>query len=138
MMAGREGYPDASQMPEIDDTPVDPAQAPEDMKDMNPVVDALKTIQLFAAALENKQDPRAQAVKDGLLAIVQAAAGGAAAGGAAGEAPVEPEAMPEGEMPEAEAGQEEQAQPGAPTPRGAMQRRLGRDMNQGKGSVPLI
>ncbi len=130
MMAGREGYPDASQMPEIDDTPVNPAEAPPDMQDINPVIDSLKTLQQFQAALEGKQDPRAQGVKDGILAIITAV------GGAAGAA--EPEAPAEGETPAETQAEGGQGEPGVPTPKGAMMRRMGRDMNQGKGSVPLI
>jgi hypothetical protein len=51
LMKGREGYPDASQMPEIDDSPVDPKQMPPDMQNLNPVVNALTVLQQFTADL---------------------------------------------------------------------------------------
>lgn len=180
MMKGREGYPDASQMPEIDDTPVNPAEAPEDMKGLNPVVGALQTLQQFVMAKEQAGDPAAGELKSTLLSFVQKIAGAPPAGegstpagaepGTAGTPPAGPEAMPkkpgespisdtaadetapgdkaedtaEGENPEAE---DEMAMTmkkkgmrpmGGPTPKGAMLRKLGRDMNQGKNSVPLI
>lgn len=183
MMKGREGYPDASQMPEIDDTPVNPADAPDDMKDLNPIVDALQTLQQFVMAKEQAGDPAAGELKSTLLSFVQkiasappAAGEGStppppgAEAGTAGTPPAGPEApmpkkpgespmsdMPgeeaapgdtgedlaEGENPNAE---DEMAtmmkkkgmRPMGNTPKGAMMRKLGRDMNQGKNSVPLI
>lgn len=172
IMKGRDGYPDASQMPEIDDSPVDPSQAPADMQGINPVVEALKTLQQFTAALESKQDPRAQGMKDHLLGIIETVSGGAVgAGGQPGAAtgpeqgqpqPPAPtaqpkpemtppngerEGMPEDDMEDAQEGEQEDNEEDIPQPQGplakkggkaAMMRRLGRDMNQTKGSVPLI
>lgn len=151
MMKGREGYPDASQMPEIDDTPVDPADAPPDMAGANPVIGALQTIQQFIAAMEKNQDPRAEGAKAGLMGIIKSVAGGEGAPAPEakpeGEAPEMPEEKPEGEEEESREDETEDEMEkkgmrpmgGNPGNKGAMMRRMGmRSMNQGKESIPLI
>lgn len=143
MMKGREGYPDASQMPEIDDTPVSPGDAPEDMQGTNPVISALQTIQQFAAAMEQNKDPRAEGVKAGLMSIIKSVAGGEGAPAQPAEGAEEP--MPEDGEPEEMDEEEDDLEKRGMRPmggnpgRGAMARKLGmRGMNQGKESVPLI
>lgn len=66
------GYPDAANMAELQD----PKGPPPGMEGGNPVIGALQTVQSLAASLTEKNDPRAEGVKQGLVMILEAMGAG--------------------------------------------------------------
>jgi len=66
------GYPSTSEMPEVQN----PGAPPPGMEQAaHPMIAALQTIQTGVAAMEKQGDPKAEAIKAGLMQILQAMAG---------------------------------------------------------------
>jgi hypothetical protein len=113
--------PAAQDIPETQDKPAD---APAGGEQMNPVIDALKTLQVFVASLKEKDPAKAQGVQEAMMGLLQAIQGG---GGDQNPPSNETSAPEANSKPEAQDNQ------------GAMGRAPSRpvSMNAGKNSKPV-
>lgn len=88
---------------------------PEGAAEGNPVLDAITTLQEFVVALSEKGHPKAEEMKQHLIAFLKATEGGGEEAPPEKEMPPEEEVPPEvelkGEQPESEAIKRERKQP---------------------------
>lgn len=118
-------YPDTSEMPEL--APAGPDAGPGAD---NPVVGALRTLQTIVTGMQERQDPRAEQLKEHLVGFLSVLARGAGEGEAAPQAPgAAPAPPPQG-----------RAEAQGPTPGGVPMNagmRGAQPVNGGKGAQPV-
>ena len=88
------GYPGASDIPEVQNAGM-PPQGMEQAS--HPIISALQTIQTAVASMEKQGDPKADAIKSGLMQILQALSGQGAEQPEGKMNPFEAPPSPEGE-----------------------------------------
>lgn len=80
-------YPTADELPEMKADTAKGGIGEQPSSDMNPILDALRTLQQYIATAEKRGDASAAAMKESLVSFAKAMAGGAGAGaGASAEA----------------------------------------------------
>lgn len=63
-------------MPTAQEVTQPPSDTPAGGEQMNPVIDALKTLQVFVASLKEKEPAKAQQVQEAMMNLLQALQGG--------------------------------------------------------------